>query len=80
MIDRLFGTYYLPGNKWPETMGLSDSSFPDGYVKQFLEDQPQAKVSGHNIFSDKTCPNFNVSGLMLLAGIPGNRLITDFAG
>ena len=36
MIDRLFGTYYLPGNKWPETMGLSDSNFPKGYVKQFL--------------------------------------------
>ena len=49
-----------------------------GYVKQFLKDQPQAKVAGHNVFSDiKTCPNFNVSGLMLLAGIPGNRLITQ---
>lgn len=50
-----------------------------GYVNQFLKDQPQAKVSGHNKFSDtKTCPNFNVGGLMLLADIPGDRIFSEF--
>ena len=59
---------------------FTDAQFTSliGYVKQFLKHQPQAKVSGHNIFSEKTCPNFNVSGLMLLAGIGGERLITNW--
>ena len=35
-IDRLFGTYFLPEEKWPESMGLSDTNFPDGYLKQFI--------------------------------------------
>lgn len=34
-IDRIFGTYYLPGNKWPEGTGLVDAKFPKGFVKQF---------------------------------------------
>lgn len=35
-IDRVFGTYYLPGTKWPETIGLGDQPMPKGYVRQFL--------------------------------------------
>lgn len=56
---------------------FTDSQFTTliGYVRQFLKDQPQAKVTGHSAFSDtKTCPNFNVSRIMLLAGIPKNRI------
>ncbi|SMC65168.1 sterol desaturase family protein [Cellulophaga tyrosinoxydans] len=34
-IDKLFGTYYLPGNEWPEGTGLVDASFPKGFMKQF---------------------------------------------
>ena len=79
----------LEGGRTEDNKGgvrLFDEIFTDaqfttliGYVKQFLKDQPQAKVTGHNIFSDiKTCPNFNVGGLMLLAKIPGNRLITEW--
>lgn len=33
-IDKLFGTYYLPGNEWPKGTGLVDASFPKGFVKQ----------------------------------------------
>ena len=33
-IDKIFGTYYLPSDRWPEEMGLEDESFPKGYLKQ----------------------------------------------
>jgi sterol desaturase/sphingolipid hydroxylase (fatty acid hydroxylase superfamily) len=33
-IDRIFGTYYLPENVWPEGTGLHEASFPKGYVSQ----------------------------------------------
>lgn len=36
IIDRVFGTYYLPGHEWPETMGLRNEQFPKGFVRQFL--------------------------------------------
>ena len=35
-IDKLFGTYYLPGNEWPKGTGLVDASFPKGFAKQFV--------------------------------------------
>ena len=36
LIDWLFGTYYLPGDEWPETMGLLEEKFPQGYLRQFV--------------------------------------------
>jgi len=35
-IDKLFGTYYLPGNEWPKGTGLVDASFPKGFLKQLV--------------------------------------------
>lgn len=35
-IDKIFGTYYLPGNTWPEGTGLHEASYPKGYVKQLI--------------------------------------------
>lgn len=35
-IDKLFGTYHLPGNKWPKGTGLVDASFPKGFVRQLI--------------------------------------------
>jgi len=35
-IDKIFGTYYLPGNEWPKGTGLVDASFPKGFMKQFV--------------------------------------------
>ncbi len=35
-IDKLLGSYYLPGDKWPKTMGLGTERFPKGYLKQFV--------------------------------------------
>ncbi|MFD2720513.1 sterol desaturase family protein [Hymenobacter monticola] len=34
LIDRLFGTYYLPGKVWPEATGVREGSYPKGYWKQ----------------------------------------------
>ena len=33
-IDKIFGTYHLPSDEWPEEMGLEDESFPKGYLRQ----------------------------------------------
>lgn len=35
-IDRMFGTYFLPKDVWPEDTGLLESDFPKGYVKQAI--------------------------------------------
>jgi sterol desaturase/sphingolipid hydroxylase (fatty acid hydroxylase superfamily) len=33
-LDRLFGTYYLPGGSWPSGYGVGGHPVPPGYVKQ----------------------------------------------
>lgn len=33
-IDRLFGTYYLPADKWPDTYGLHNEPLPEGFWGQ----------------------------------------------
>lgn len=35
MIDRLFGTHYLPGQAWPSAYGVAGPFPPDGYLRQF---------------------------------------------
>ena len=45
-IDKLFGTYYLPGNVWPEGTGVHEGNYPKGYVKQFVH--PFAKNPFNN--------------------------------
>jgi len=35
-IDKVFGTYYLPQNEWPERTGLGQQKYPKGYFKQLL--------------------------------------------
>lgn len=35
-LDRLFGTYHLPGDEWPESTGLRGQDFPRGYLRQFI--------------------------------------------
>ncbi|CAN5476462.1 sterol desaturase family protein [soil metagenome] len=36
LIDKIFGTYYLPGNTWPEGTGLHEANYPKGYMKQLV--------------------------------------------
>ncbi len=49
LIDRIFGTYHLPGDEWPKTMGLGKTSLPKGYLSQlvypFRQDPGSAEVS-----------------------------------
>ena len=33
-IDRLFGTFYLPGSRWPAVYGIRDNPVPEGYWAQ----------------------------------------------
>lgn len=35
VLDRLFGTYYLPENQWPSGYGIEGHPVPSGYVEQF---------------------------------------------
>lgn len=36
IFDRLFGTYYMPKDKWPSGYGVGGHPVPSGYIKQFL--------------------------------------------
>jgi lathosterol oxidase len=35
-IDRLFGTAYLPGDRWPAAYGVDDPPVPDGWLRQLV--------------------------------------------
>jgi lathosterol oxidase len=36
LIDRVFGTYYLPGDRWPRRYGIEGNPVPEGYLRQSL--------------------------------------------
>lgn len=36
LIDTLFGTFYLPGKKWPQQYGVRDIPYPNGYWAQLI--------------------------------------------
>ena len=36
LYDRLFGTYHMPEDRWPEAYGVGGDPVPSGYWKQFL--------------------------------------------
>ena len=35
-LDKIFGTYYLPGDVWPAETGVRESNYPKGYLKQLV--------------------------------------------
>ena len=35
LLDRLFGTYYMPENQWPSGYGIGGHPIPNGYWQQF---------------------------------------------
>jgi lathosterol oxidase len=38
VIDWLFGTFYLPQDRWPGSYGLADGTqVPEGFMRQFVE-------------------------------------------
>ncbi len=47
LFDWLFGTFHLPGNKWPEKYGVAGEEVPRGYWRQFIYPfQRKNKVPG----------------------------------
>ena len=34
VVDRLFGTYYLPRDRWPDRYGIEGKPVPDGWLRQ----------------------------------------------
>ncbi len=36
LLDRLFGTYHMPQDRWPDGYGIGGHPVPHGYWKQFL--------------------------------------------
>jgi lathosterol oxidase len=33
-IDRVFGTHYLPGDAWPDALGIAGHPVPEGFFLQ----------------------------------------------
>ena len=36
LVDWLFGTYYLPEQRWPERYGIEGNPVPDGWFRQLV--------------------------------------------
>jgi sterol desaturase/sphingolipid hydroxylase (fatty acid hydroxylase superfamily) len=36
VLDRLFGTYYVPEDRWPAAYGLEGASVPADYARQLV--------------------------------------------
>ncbi|MCA9174785.1 MAG: sterol desaturase family protein [Planctomycetales bacterium] len=36
ILDRIFGTYHMPGDRWPEGYGVHKDDVPKGFLRQFL--------------------------------------------
>ena len=58
LLDRLFGTHYLPGEDWPEGYGIASHPVPTGYWKQFLYpfQRPADTTSAENTETDREEP------------------------
>jgi lathosterol oxidase len=35
-LDRLFGTYHMPGGEWPEALGIASHPVPEGFLAQLV--------------------------------------------
>lgn len=53
-IDKIFGTYYLPGDKWPEGTGLHEAQYPKGYLKQMIYPFTKSPFDGDLNMEDRT--------------------------
>jgi sterol desaturase/sphingolipid hydroxylase (fatty acid hydroxylase superfamily) len=36
VLDKLFGTYHLPRDEWPDEYGLEGRPVPEGYLEQLI--------------------------------------------
>ncbi len=44
MIDRVFGTAYLPDGRWPDVYGIAGNPVPEGYLSQLVYPLQRAKA------------------------------------
>ena len=45
MIDMAFGTFHMPGDRWPEGYGVGGHPVPKGFIKQFVYPFKKMKTS-----------------------------------
>ena len=45
-IDRMFGTYHMPGDEWPTEYGIAGDPVPEGYAAQLVD--PFTRAAGSN--------------------------------
>ena len=45
MIDMAFGTFHMPGDRWPEGYGVGGHPVPKGFIKQFVYPFKKMKAS-----------------------------------
>ncbi len=53
-IDKIFGTYYLPGNVWPKGTGVHEGSYPKGYLKQLIHPFTKSPFDNDLKMEDRT--------------------------
>ena len=53
-IDMIFGSYYLPGNTWPEGTGLHEANYPKGYLKQMIYPFTKSPFDGNLNMEERT--------------------------
>ena len=45
LLDRMFGTYYLPRDQWPQAYGIAGHPVPSGYIAQLRYPFQRARAS-----------------------------------
>ena len=53
MIDMAFGTFHMPGDRWPEGYGVGGHPVPKGFIKQFFYPFAKAKASTASTADDE---------------------------
>jgi lathosterol oxidase len=49
VIDKLLGTFHLPGDSWPEAYGIPGSPVPEGYVGQLVYPLTRRRSEGSDL-------------------------------
>jgi len=54
LIDKIFGTYFLPGSEWPAGTGVHEAAYPKGYLKQMVHPFTKSPFDMDLNMEDKT--------------------------
>jgi sterol desaturase/sphingolipid hydroxylase (fatty acid hydroxylase superfamily) len=36
LLDMIFGTFFMPGERWPKSYGVHNEAIPRSFLKQFV--------------------------------------------